>query len=178
MRKRRPIDVRIETGAPAEEGDHPGVAPSEFREAMSRWASGVTVVAVRDPDDDRIYATTVSSFASVSARPPRIVISLGSGAQVLPFIREGGAFVVSVLAQGQEGLATRFADPFPVGPSPFPEEGPPEVSGAHAVLHCSVEEIHPVDGARLVVGLVDGARTGDDSEPLLYYDRGYRSLGE
>jgi flavin reductase (DIM6/NTAB) family NADH-FMN oxidoreductase RutF len=143
---------------------------------MSRWASGVTVVAVRDEDDGRIYATTVTSFASVSAEPPRIVISFGPGAQVLPFLGEGSRFAVNVLAADQERVAHLFADPFPVGRSPFPEEGDPLLQGVHASLTCRTERILPVDACRLVVGLVDSAGKGEGGAPLLYHRRAYRSL--
>jgi len=176
--ERRPIDVRIEAGGPDPEEEGSGAHPDAFREVMSRWASGVAVVAVRDPDDARVYATTVSSFGSVSTRPPRIVISLGPGAQVLPFLKEGRVFAVNVLAVGQEALATRFTDSFPVGPSPFPNGGLPVISGAHAHLACTVESLVPVGSSRLVVGLVEEASAQDGSAPLLYYDRDYRELAD
>ncbi len=175
---RRPIDVQINPGGPGDEDDTPGEDPERFKETLARWASGVTVVAVRDPDDERIYATTVSSLGSISARPPRIVFSLGPGAQVLPFLKEDRHFVVNILAAGQESLASRFTDAFPVGPSPFPGEGPPEIAGSHAVLVCTVDGVVAVDNCRLVVGLVQEARAEHESQPLLYYDRDYRKLAE
>ncbi len=173
---RRPIDAQINPGGAGDDEEIPGTDPERFKEAMARWASGVTVVAVRDPDDDRIYATTVSSLGSLSARPPRIVFSLGPGAQVLPFLKQDRTFVVNILAADQESLASRFTDSFPVGPSPFPDQGSPTIAGAHAVLVCAVDRVVPVDNCRLVVGLVEATRVADDSSPLLYYARDYREL--
>lgn len=174
---RRPIETRIDTGRRGTPDDGSGgVAPEVFREALSRWASGVTVVAARD-DDGRVFATTVSSFASVSARPPRIVVSLGPGAQVLPFVPEGATFVVNVLAAGQARLAHVYADAFPVGPSPFPSEGPPWIEGCHFALMCEAEQVVDVDGTRLVVGRVVDARVGDGEEPLVNHGRDLRPLG-
>jgi flavin reductase (NADH) len=175
---RRPIDVRIDAGGPPPDDDTPGEDPQRFKDALSRWASGVTVVAVRDPDDGRIYATTVSSLGSVSARPPRIVFSLGPGAQVVPFLKEGRRFAVNVLAAGQEALASRFTDAFPVGPSPFSDGDLPEIQGSHAVLDCIVDGIVNVESCRLVVGLVEEAQVGPDGTPLVYYDRTYRRLAD
>lgn len=170
---RRPIDSRIETGREeAEDGD--ALSPERFREALSHWASTVTVVAVRD--DARVYATTVTSFVPVSDDPPRILVSLGPGAQVLPFLKEGACFGVSFLAPGQRRLASVFADPFPVGPSPFPEEGAPLVEEAAVGLFCVVERVIPVDGNRLVLATVVGAEVDDSKEPLVYHRRGYRAL--
>jgi len=175
---RRPIDVQIDAGGAGDEDETPGTDPERFKEALARWASGVAVVAVRDPDDGRIYATTVSSLGSVSARPPRIVFSLGPGAQVLPFLKEDRIFVVNILAASQDSLASRFTDSFPVGPSPFPQQGPPVIDGAHAVLACVVDRVVPVDNCRLVVGLVQKTGSANDSSPLLYYDRDYRELAD
>ncbi len=153
------------------------VSPEAFRDALSHWASGVTLVALRE-EDGTLHATTVSSFASVSAEPPRILISLGPGAQVLPFLDPGHRFVVNILAHRQRRLATVFADPFPVGPSPFPSEGDPVVADALAVLVCGVERVIPVDGVRLVLGRVMETRLGEPEEPLVNYRRKYRSVTE
>lgn len=170
---RRPIDSRIETGREeAEEGA--ALSPELFREALSHWASTVTVVAVRD--DARVYATTVTSFVPVSDEPARILVSLGPGAQVLPFLKEGAGFGVSFLGPEQRRLASVFADPFPVGPSPFPQEGVPLVEDAAVGLSCVVERVIPVEGNRLVLASVVGAEVDDSSEPLVYHRRGYRSL--
>lgn len=172
---RGPIEADIRAGGGSGREDETTAAREEaFREALSRWASGVTVVAVRH--EGRVHATTVSAFASVSARPPLVLVSLGPGAQVLPFLDEGTRFTVSVLARGQRRLASVFADSFPVGPSPFADEGPPVIPDAHATLVCSVHSVLPAESARIVVGLVEEARAGEPGDPLLYYHRGYREL--
>lgn len=168
---RRSIDAGIHSrgSSPEDEGDR-------FRDAMARWASGVSLVAVRDPDDGKVYGTTVGSLSSVTAEPPRILFSLGPGAQVLPFLEEGRRFVVNGLSSGQKGLAVRYTDAFPVGPAPFPEEGDPVVHGSHFVLRCTVERVMEVDAARVVLGQVEGADVGDDADPLVYHLRDYRRL--
>jgi flavin reductase (DIM6/NTAB) family NADH-FMN oxidoreductase RutF len=152
-----------------------GIPPDTFRDGLAHWASGVTVVAVRE-DDGAIHATTVTSFASLSAEPPRILVSLGPSAQVLPFLDLGGRFVVNLLAREQRRLATVFADPFPVGPSPFPARGDPVMEGVLVALVCRVETLLPVDGVRLVVGRVLSVLPGTAAEPLLRFRRGYRGL--
>jgi hypothetical protein len=76
-----------------------GADPQRFKDAMARWASTVTVVAVRGRDDRRIRATTVTSFAPVSAEPPEVVVSLNASAQVLPFLGLGDHFGISLLSR-------------------------------------------------------------------------------
>lgn len=189
----RKIEAEIRTRRPATVREGPGEDPEAFRAVMAGWVTGVTIVAVRDADDGQIHATTVSSLASVSADPPRIVISLGAGAQALPFLEppggsdagrtgnpEGTRFAVSVLSEGQAGLARRYADSYPVGPSPFPEEGDPVVDGAAGVMVCEVTAMVPVGNCRLVVALVREAHVSEGAggriPPLLHYDREYHSL--
>lgn len=173
---RRPIEARIDPGRAGDDVG-PGLSAEAFRDALARWAATVTVVAARDADD--VHATTVTSFFPVSADPPLVAISLGPHAQVLPWLEPGGRFVVNVLAADQARLASSFADPFPVGPSPFPADGDPVVAGCVTALLCSVQEVHGTKGgARLVVGRVEGTVDGGGSEPLLYHRRRYRRLTE
>lgn len=153
----------------------PHVDAADFRETLSHWASTVTLVAVRDAA--AVHATTVTSFFPVSAEPPLVAVSLGTGAQVLPWLDPGARFVVSLLAADQRGLAMRYADSFPVGPSPFPPEGDPVAEGAVAALVCEVVGLHPTEGgARLVVGRVISTSPGRGETPLLRHRRRYRTL--
>ncbi len=173
---RSPIDPHIRTGEDEPREEARGVEPDTFREALSQWPTGVSVVATVDPDGGAVHATTVGSLGGVSADPPRIVLSLGAGAQVLPFLEEGSRFVVNVLSVDQNWIAQVYTDAFPVGPSPFAERGDPIIEGAHAHLVCSAESIVPVGSSRLVVGLVEDARVDPSGGPLIYYRRSYRSL--
>lgn len=169
---RHPIQPGIASSAGG--GEESGVEVEAFKDALSHWASTVTLVAARD--GTRVHATTVTSFFPVAADPPLIAVSLGASAQVLPFLRPGGRFVVSFLAEDQRRLATVYADSFPVGPSPFPDDGDPVVRDALMALICTVREIHATEsGARLVLARVEATVPGS-GRPLLYQRRGYRRL--
>ena len=174
MDDRRPIDAGVDAGR-SDAAEPDGLETEAFKEALSHWAATVTVVAVRDGED--VHAVTVSSFVPVSADPPAVLVSLGPGARVLPFLDEGTTFAVSILAEGQRRVASDFADSFPVGPDPFPAEGPPFVAGAVVGLVCSVTRVvEATGGARLVVGRVREATEAGGERPLLYHRRGYRAL--
>lgn len=174
MDKRRPIQAAIDAGGPGE--DTASVAADRFREAFARWAATVTIVAVRD-DEGAVHATTVSSFAPLSARPPLVVICLGGGAQVLPFCEPGRKVGVSVLGEHQARWASIFTDSFPVGAPEWTEGDAPRIPGSVASLTCRVRAIHPADGgSRLVLCNVDDIELGDQDRPLLYWQRGYRRL--
>lgn len=172
---RRPFDAEDHQGPADDEERGEGVSSEEFREAMSYHGASVAVVAVRD--GPTTYGTTVTSFGSVSAEPPVVMVAFGGSAQVVPFLKEGGRFVVNLLRPSQKRLATIYADAFPVGPSPFPPEGDPVIEDALAVLVCRVREVVPVESARVVLGTVVETRTaGDEARSLLHYRRNYHTL--
>lgn len=158
--------------------DEAAAAVDRFREAFARWAATVTIVAARD-DRGRVHATTVTSFAPVSARPPLVVICLGAGAQVLPFASEGSRVGVSVLHEDQSRWASVFADSFPVSAPSWMGDATPWMPGAVAWLGCTVRTVHPTEGgSRVLLCHVDEIELGDQDRPLLYWQRGYQRLEE
>ena len=169
-----PIEPEIDAGREAAPAPAT-LDPDDFKNALSRWASTVTIVAVRDGGS--VHGTTVTSFAPVAADPPTVVVSLGPSAQVLPFLEAGTVFAVSFLAEGQSALASRYADSFPVGPSPFPDDGAPVVEGSVVALLCRATDVVEADGgSRLVLARVTGVAEGTEAAPLLYWRRGYEKL--
>jgi len=78
-----------------------------FREAMSRFASGVTVVTARR-GEERV-GLTASSFVSVSMEPPLILVCVAKALQAHEVIESAGAFAVNILGARQLDVALRFA---------------------------------------------------------------------
>src|SRR5690349_13755757 len=79
----------------------------DFREAMSAWATGVSVVATRA--DELEYGVTVSSFTSLSLDPPLVLVCLQNKSAILPMIEQVRGFSVSMLAHGQAAESKQFA---------------------------------------------------------------------
>ncbi|CAN5806612.1 flavin reductase family protein [soil metagenome] len=150
------------------------LSPDDFRDALSRWASGVTLVAARH--DGRIVATTVSAFTSLSLDPPLVLVALGPNASVLPFLQPGERFGISILGEQQRRLATSYADVFPVGPDPFPADGEPLVRDALAGLSCTVNEVRSGGDHVLIIAGVQDVRVSGDDEPLIRFFRSYHGL--
>ena len=170
---RRPISARIQA-SPEEEGAG-GLSESELREAFSRWASGVTVVAVRD--GATVYAITATAFLPVSIDPPLILVSINPNATVLPFLQVDDQFGVSILADNQRRLASIFSDTGPLAQMHFPREGDPVLPGALASFTCRVERRHLEGDHTLVIGAVERIAIGGDARPLLYFRREYGVRG-
>ncbi|MFC4562914.1 flavin reductase family protein [Nocardiopsis mangrovi] len=81
--------------------------PGEFTETMSRFATGVTVVTVREGRDD--IGSTATAFTSVSADPPMVMLGVLSTSYLAEAIELAGRFAVNVLGSGHRALAGRFA---------------------------------------------------------------------
>lgn len=148
-----------------------------FREALSHWATGVTILAVREGGSGRVHGLTVSAFMPVSMDPPLVVSGLGANAAALPYLEPGARYAISILSDDQRALASRYADTFPVGPSPFAAEGAPRIRGSMASLVCEVDEMLVRGDHTLVMGRVVEAESEDGESALAYFRRGYRVIG-
>src|SRR5690606_4156634 len=108
--------------------------------------------------------------------PPTVLVSLGPNAAAAPYLDPGVQFGVSLLAAGQQGIASRYADTFPVGPSPFGEGDPPLVQDALAGLACTVDEVIRRGDQQLVLATVGAVVRGRDRAALVWRHRDYRSV--
>lgn len=147
-----------------------------FRRALSQFASGVTVVTTQGPVGP--LGLTVTAFSSVSLDPPLVLVCIDRRSETHAGF-ERGAFAVSLLAEGQEGMSQRFAGG---GPTKFAagglvagESGLLLVPGALAHLECRVHASLPGGDHVIYVGLVERAAVFE-GRPLLHHARGYRCL--
>ncbi|MFL6672749.1 MAG: flavin reductase family protein [Massilia sp.] len=79
-----------------------------FRGALSRFATGVTVVTGEN-GDGCFVGITVNSFNSVSLVPPLVLWSLATCSSSLSIFSKSSHYVINVLASDQRALAVRFA---------------------------------------------------------------------
>ncbi|MDS1268893.1 flavin reductase family protein [Lipingzhangella sp. LS1_29] len=155
------------------------IDPDTYRQAMATHAAGVVVVTA--PSDRGPVGLTVTSFTSVSLRPPLVSFYVGARASAWPGIRDAGTFAVNVLGANQHEVATRFAtsgvDRFapPVSWHRSLEEIP-LLDGAIAHILCHHHNVLAVGDHWLVVGRVTGAVSVEAGEPLLYQRGGYARL--
>lgn len=150
---------------------------SLFRQAMSRFASGVTVITTHQ--HDRHYGLTVSSFASLSLEPRLALVCIDTRTQIHAALLQRGYFVINILASDQQELSRHFAGPNKQNWSDIAhtlgQQGIPLLTGALASLECRLVNPLPGGDHTIFVGELDYA-TVTDGEPLLYYRAGYHSL--
>jgi flavin reductase (DIM6/NTAB) family NADH-FMN oxidoreductase RutF len=114
----------------------------EFREVISHFASGVTVVTT--VHDGRPYGTTASAVTSLSLEPPMLLVCLNRESETGRAIGSSGHFAVNILGAGHAELAERFAqkggDKFDGVPTERGQWGEPLFEEAVATLECRVSE--------------------------------------
>jgi flavin reductase (DIM6/NTAB) family NADH-FMN oxidoreductase RutF len=154
------------------------VSKDEFRVALSRFVSGITVVTVLD-NDKRPAGITVSAFSSVSLEPPLVLACIDKRASVHDYFTDGSHFAVNILAQEQEHISRRFAskelDRFDGAGYREGVSGSPLLEGALAYIECRVVHIYPGGDHTIVVGEVESTSVAD-CKPLAYYRGGYAQL--
>lgn len=155
-----------------------GLTPFEFRQTLGRFASGVTVITVRDAQERR--GMTASAFVSVSMKPPLVLVSVDVRAQMHSVLSrdELTHFGVNILSAAQRSLSDHFAGrPGAVSSVPwFDHEGLPLIGGSVAQLVCRKERVIPAGDHMLYLGFVEYSRYTDD-DPLLYFRGQYHELG-
>lgn len=157
----------------------------EFRAALSRFPSGVTIVSIKAGAamKGEIYGMTVSAFASISPEPPLIMVSVDNGKHSEILLKtEGASFAVNILSEKQSELSNRFAwvndeDRFTEGDWVTAKTGAPVLNNALAWLDCSIYDYHVAGTHTIYIGEVQAAKTIDSKQaPLIYWDRDYREL--
>jgi flavin reductase (DIM6/NTAB) family NADH-FMN oxidoreductase RutF len=81
--------------------------PRAYRQALSTFATGVTVITTRWDDSDWIM--TCNSFGSVSLNPPLVLWSLRREASSHAAFTQSAGFTVHVLGAHQADVAQRCA---------------------------------------------------------------------
>ena len=144
---------------------------AKFKEAMSTFATGITVVA--GVEDGKPVGFTCQSFVSLSIDPPYIAVAPARTSTSWPRIAKAGSFCVNVLGEHQRELCQGFAvsggNKFDgVAWSPAPETGSPLIEGSLAWVDCSVELVHDAGDHELIIGRVLDLDVGEGL-PLLFF---------
>lgn len=148
------------------------IDPSRFRAALSRFASGITVLTMRDPAGNDL-GMTATAFSSLSLDPPLILVCIDAAASMAAPLTQGRAFAVHVLREDQEHLSRRFAattgDRFAGITVERSASGTPLLADTLMRLECEVVARHPGGDHQIVVGRPDRVTVAPIGEPLLYF---------
>jgi len=154
------------------------ITSDEFRAALGRFASGVTVVTTKDKIG-RLHGITVSAFCSVSLEPPLILVCIDKRTGSHGALGEINRFVVNVLREDQQYYSDLFASQLP---HKFDEieytesaDGTPILKDALVNMECRLVNSHDNGDHTIFVGeILESYVT--DGKPLIYFHGSYRKL--
>lgn len=153
------------------------VDETRFKQAMSCFASGVTVVTTEYAGHR--YGVTVSAFSSLSLNPPLVLVCVEKSVRAHDVIPKAERFAVNVLTEEQEAMSNRFAakveDRFAGIATHEGQLGVPLIDGALASIECRLHETLPGGDHTIFIGEVVNTEI-HDAAPLIYFRSGYRAL--
>jgi flavin reductase (DIM6/NTAB) family NADH-FMN oxidoreductase RutF len=154
-----------------------------FRRAMSRFATGVTVLTTRVRDLD--HAMTASALTSVSLEPLLLLVCVEREGRFHDAVVEAGVWGVSVLSGNDRAVADWLATrgrPLHAQLDRLPHRSGPQtgvalLDNALSTFECRTTAIHPAGDHSIVVGEVVSVTTSaHPGEALLYYRGRYETL--
>jgi len=153
--------------------------PRELRKALSRYPTGVAVVATRNAAGAPV-GLTCNSFTSVSLSPPLVLWCLALYSPSLPAFMQSRYFSINMLSTEQASLSRHFssavADRFEGVEHTIGRLGVPLIAGCAAHLECRNETRHYSGDHVIFIGhVVHCAYT--ELRPLVFSEGQYSALG-
>jgi flavin reductase (DIM6/NTAB) family NADH-FMN oxidoreductase RutF len=144
--------------------------PRLLRQALGRFATGVTVITTQ-ASDGKYEGLTANSFSAVSLDPPLVLWSLRLAAPSLESFRCSGHFVVNVLSSSQSVVARHFAasrhDKFEGVGFSSGIAGCPMLDESLAIFECRTESMIEGGDHIIFIGRVIRAHYRE-GEPLIF----------
>lgn len=160
----------------------PNQSPSHlghsFREALSRFATGVAFVTAAP--DGQPLGLIINSFSSVSLEPPLISVCPSRISHTWARMRRAGRLAVNVLGAAHEGFVARATDPKAdrfAGLNWKPGNGgAPVIADALASFECEIVAEYPAGDHWIVVAQVEDLRLGPREDPLIFFGGDFCSI--
>lgn len=166
------------------------VSTDEFKMALSRFASGVTVVTARQIDQDdparsEDVAMTATAFMSVSLDPPLVAVSVGQESRMFDLLAHQDEWAVSMLDESQIHVSSRFAIRGRVSDRLLFEDLPRHrgrvtgaviLDAALSAVECRTVNRIPAGDHTLMVGSVLAVEDLSTGSPLLHFGGRYRAM--
>ncbi|HEX5212529.1 MAG TPA: flavin reductase family protein [Pseudolabrys sp.] len=160
-----------------------GVSSSEFRDALSKLATPVSVIATDGPSGRA--GLTCSAVCAVSDEPPMLLVCVHSKSAANAVIKANGVLCVNCLQVEQRGLSQAFAG---IGGIPMHERfamtdwgvlatGAPHCKKALVALDCKVADVRDMGTHTIFIAQVMAtAESSEGGDPLIYQRRAYGTV--
>jgi flavin reductase (DIM6/NTAB) family NADH-FMN oxidoreductase RutF len=153
------------------------VTETAYRDAVSRFLSGVTVITTCHGGE--MQGITATAVASVTLQPPTLLVCLNRQSASCRTLIDSSLFAVNILQATQQELAQRFAtkqpDKFAGVATTTGLSGVPLLTGALAHLECRVSAQNDVGTHRIFFGEVLNVAVAEGT-PLGYFRGKFTAL--
>jgi flavin reductase (DIM6/NTAB) family NADH-FMN oxidoreductase RutF len=146
-----------------------------FKDIMSRWPTGVSVITTIDAAGVK-YGFTANSFTSVSLDPMLVSFCLMQTSATLSKLEKSKKFIVSILSHNQENIAKHFATPIPdkfqnIAHKLCSKTGCPYLEDILGYMKCETRFQYPGGDHDIFIGEVIEIFIDKEKKPLVYFDR-------
>ena len=156
-----------------------GVSASEFKDALSKAVTPVTILATDGPNGRA--GVTCSAVCSVCDTPPTVLVCVNRSSYANSVMKANGVLSVNWLSADQSKLSQLFAG---VGALPMPERflhghwdtlvsGAPYCKDALMSLDCRIVSVTEVGTHSIFFASVLATSKADGRDPLAYCQRAY-----
>jgi flavin reductase (DIM6/NTAB) family NADH-FMN oxidoreductase RutF len=149
---------------------------ARFRTLMSRFVTGVTVIAVASEDrQSGVAAMTASAVCPVSLAPLLLLFCVRNESSFLPHLKQSRTFSVNILSSGQDAVSRYYgghAHRGTEGTWDLKAASAPVLDGANATFVCHVTNLQELGDHHVVVGEVVDMHSIDPPAPALIYAAG------
>ena len=155
---------------------NPAEQSRAFRDALGRFATGVTVVTTAGPEGPLGF--TANSFSAVSLDPPLVLWSPARSSSRFAAFAQAAHYSIHVLGADQRDLCERFARSdggFEGLSHGLSAEGAPLLRGALARFDCARHAGYDGGDHMIIVGRVLRANFRDGA-PLIFSQGGFKSV--
>ncbi len=146
-----------------------------FKKTLSKFTTGVTVVCVKD-NNNNIFGKTVNSFNSLSLNPPLILFSLGNYSSSIKTYLKCKYLTINILSQKQRDISNHFSKKNPGVKNIKYFEGKNNtffINECVANLECKlIDKIKKGDHVIFICKVIN-VKNNDKLKPLSYYNSKY-----
>jgi flavin reductase len=155
---------------------------AKFKDAMSRVAAAVHIVATDGPAG--LGGITATAVTSITVEPPSLLFCINRTSPSAQRIIENGVFTINTLSPADQAISDVFAgrtdqhleDRFKSGVWTKLVTGAPVLSTAVASFDCRVTDVKTVTTHEVIIGRVVAVQYGPEGESLGYVHRKYKSF--
>ena len=144
-----------------------------FKQSMSKFATGVTVITI---NDDKFIGKTANSFSSLSLSPPLVLFSLDINSSKLKIFENTKKISINVLSKKQKFISNNFAKNNPDWKSieyKILKNGNPIIKNCISNLDCQIIDKIKKGDHIIFICKVTSVINNNKLKPLIYFNSEY-----